>query len=85
MTKSSQSFDLAIVLETVEGGRVQATVPAVPGAISVGRSRAEARENVLDALCELLSMPPQEVQRGSEVDRLRARIEVPDRELGRGL
>ena len=36
-------------------GWITAEVVEVPGAVSQGRTRAEARENVVDALRELLS------------------------------
>jgi len=48
-------LELAVVYESVEDGWVMASLPAVPGAISQGRSRDEARENVRDALQEILA------------------------------
>lgn len=38
-----------------EGGWIVARVVEVPGAISQGRTRSEARENVIDALRLMLS------------------------------
>ena len=48
-------LELAVLYEPVEEGWVMATIPAVPGVISQGRSRSEARENVRDALQEVLA------------------------------
>jgi predicted RNase H-like HicB family nuclease len=41
--------------EPDEDGRIVARVLEVPGALSQGRSREEARENVLDALRTVLT------------------------------
>jgi predicted RNase H-like HicB family nuclease len=49
---------LRIEYEPGDNGWVIAQVPAVPGAMSQGRTRGEARENVLDALQLLLSPEP---------------------------
>lgn len=49
---------LRIEYEDGEGDWVIAQIPAVPGAMSQGRTREEARENVLDALQLLLSPEP---------------------------
>ena len=49
---------LRIEYEPGEDGWVIAQIPAVPGAMSRGRTREEARENVLDALQLLLSSEP---------------------------
>ncbi len=49
---------LRIEYEAGEDGWVVAQIPAVPGAMSQGHTREEARENVLDALKLLLSPEP---------------------------
>jgi hypothetical protein len=59
MTSSSDPFRLTIVYERDQQGWPTATIPAVPGTISAGRNRREARDNVLDALCEMLASPVQ--------------------------
>ncbi len=46
---------LTVVYEESDDGWVVASVPQVPGAMSQGRTRAEARENVVDALALMLS------------------------------
>ena len=51
----SESLRLTIVYEEGEDGWIVASVPEVPGAHSQGRDRAEARENVLDALRLMLA------------------------------
>jgi predicted RNase H-like HicB family nuclease len=52
------TLDLAIVYEDGEDGWIVSSVPAVPGALSQGRTRDEARENVLEALALMLSPEP---------------------------
>lgn len=56
----SGTLDLTILYEDGEEGWIVASIPAVPGALSQGRSREEARENVLDALALMLSPEPGE-------------------------
>jgi predicted RNase H-like HicB family nuclease len=46
--------ELTIIFERGASGWWVATIPEVPGAFSQGETRAEARENVLDALNELM-------------------------------
>jgi predicted RNase H-like HicB family nuclease len=46
----SGTLRLTIVFEDAGEGWIVATVPAVPGAISQGRTRAQARENVIRRL-----------------------------------
>ncbi len=47
-------MEFSIVYENIENGWVMASIPEMPGAISQGRTREEARDNVRDALRELL-------------------------------
>lgn len=56
----SETIDLTILYEDGEEGWIVASIPAVPGALSQGRSREEPRENVLDALALMLSPEPGE-------------------------
>lgn len=56
----SGTVDLTILFEDGEEGWIVASIPAAPGALSQGRSREEARENVLDALALMLSPDPGE-------------------------
>ncbi|MBS1861137.1 MAG: type II toxin-antitoxin system HicB family antitoxin [Actinobacteria bacterium] len=62
-----QALDLAILYEDGDDGWIVASIPAVPGVLSQGRDRAEARANVLDALALMLSPEPVEV--GDERER----------------
>lgn len=54
----SESLHLTIIYEDAGDGDgwVVARIPQVRGAISQGASREEARENVIDALRELLAL-----------------------------
>jgi predicted RNase H-like HicB family nuclease len=51
----AETVQLTVHFEDAGDGWVLATVPEVPGAISQGRTRAEARENVIDALRTVLT------------------------------
>ena len=59
----SDALRLTIVYEDAGDGWVLARIPQVRGAISQGETREEARENVIDALQEVLAArfgsPPQ--------------------------
>ena len=50
-------------------GWVIAQIPAVPGAMSQGRTREEARENALDALATVLIPDEELAGGGSGADR----------------
>ena len=50
-----QTVNLTLHFEDGGDGWVLATIPEVPGAISQGRTRDEARENVIDALQTVLT------------------------------
>jgi predicted RNase H-like HicB family nuclease len=52
----SDPLRLTIVFEDAGDGWIMATIPEVPGAISQGHTRAEARENVIDALHGILEL-----------------------------
>jgi len=60
-------FDLTILYEQGDDGLTVASIPAVPGVLSQGRTRAEARDNVLDALALMLS--PEPLEPGDERQR----------------
>lgn len=53
--EASDPLKLTIVYERAEQGWTTATIPALPGTISAGRNRQEARDNVLDALRLMLA------------------------------
>lgn len=52
----TESLQLTIVYEAGEDGWIVASIPQVPGALSQGRTRAEARANVIDALRGVLEL-----------------------------
>ena len=54
----TNEFELTIIYEPGEDDFVVATIPEVPGVFSQGRTRDEARANVLDALRLMLSPEP---------------------------
>jgi predicted RNase H-like HicB family nuclease len=54
----TDSLRFTIVFEEGDDGWVVAQVKEVPGALSQGRTRAEARENVIDAMRLMLSPEP---------------------------
>lgn len=54
----SDSLQLTIVYEPGGDGWIIATIPEVPGTMSQGRTREEARANVIDALQLMLSPEP---------------------------
>jgi predicted RNase H-like HicB family nuclease len=52
----SESLQFTILFEDGEGGWIVASIPEVPGAHSQGRTRGEARANVIDALRGILEL-----------------------------
>ncbi len=52
----SESLQVTIVYERGEDGWIVASIPEVPGALSQGRTRKEARANVVDALLGILEL-----------------------------
>lgn len=70
----SETMDLTILYEDGDDGWIVASIPAVPGVLSQGRTRDEARENVLDALALMLS--PEPIAAGDERERELLRLTV---------
>ncbi len=56
MSGVSESLRLSIVYEDAGDGWIMASVPEVPGVNSQGRTRKEARGNVIDALHGILEL-----------------------------
>jgi len=52
----SDSLRVTIVYEDGEDGWIVASIPEVPGASSQGRTREEARANVIEALRGILEL-----------------------------
>ena len=69
MYVAAEQLDLTIVYENAEDGWIVATIPEIPGAFSQGRTRDEARSNVIDALRLMLTPEPSEDD-GRERERL---------------
>ncbi|HEY5344391.1 MAG TPA: type II toxin-antitoxin system HicB family antitoxin [Solirubrobacteraceae bacterium] len=63
----NDTLNLTIVYEPGEDGWIVVSIPEVPGVLSQGRTREEARENVIDALALMLSPEPSEA--GDERER----------------
>jgi predicted RNase H-like HicB family nuclease len=63
-----ERINLTIRYEDAGDGWVLALIPEVPGAMSQGRTRAEARENVIDALQTVLTPDEQLAGRTSSSD-----------------
>lgn len=82
MTSSSDPLRLTVVYERAEHGWTTASIPAIPATISTGRNRREARENVLDALREMLASPV-EVPAGAAREDVTVTLE-PARDRDRG-
>jgi predicted RNase H-like HicB family nuclease len=61
------TLNLTIVYEPGEDGWITVSIPEVPGVLSQGRTRKEARENVIDALALMLSPEPSDA--GDERER----------------
>jgi predicted RNase H-like HicB family nuclease len=52
----TETLHLTIVYEDGGDGWIVASIPEVPGALSQGHTRREARENVIDALRGVLQL-----------------------------
>jgi predicted RNase H-like HicB family nuclease len=71
----SEDLELTIVYEDPdEDGWIMVSIPEVPGVLSQGKTRAEAREMVLDALALMLTPDP--VEPGDERERETVRLKV---------
>lgn len=75
MTTSSDPLRLTVVYERAEHGWTTASIPAVPGTISTGRNRREARDHVIDALREMLASPV-EVPAGATREQVSVTLEL---------
>ena len=70
----AQQLDLTIVYEPGEDGMILASIPEVAGVFSQGRTRDEARANVIDALRLMLSPEPDDSDDGREREPLHLTI-----------
>jgi predicted RNase H-like HicB family nuclease len=65
MATMSESLELSIVYEDGGDGWIVASIPQVPGTRSQGRTREEARANVIDALKVMLAGDDESLGAGS--------------------
>ena len=70
----SDTLNLTIVYEPDEDGWIMVSIPEVPGVLSQGRTRKEARENVIDALTLMLSPEPSDADDRREREALQLTI-----------
>ena len=68
------TLNLTIVYEPDEDGWITVSIPEVPGVLSQGRTREEARENVIDALALMLSPEPSDALDEREREALQLKI-----------
>lgn len=72
------SESLTIIYERgAEAGWV-ATIPEIPGAFSQGKTRSEARKNVLDAMRELMEARRELALTQPQVDAERIEVQLSD-------
>lgn len=67
------TLELTIVFEDGDDGYVIASIPDIPGTHSQGRTRQEARDNVLDALQVMLT--PDDQLPGADRESVRLTVE----------
>jgi hypothetical protein len=72
---TSDPIRLTVVYERAEQGWTTARIPSVPGTISAGRNRREARENAIDALREMLATPG-DLPGGAAYEDVEVRLEI---------
>jgi predicted RNase H-like HicB family nuclease len=68
------TLNLTIVYEPDEDGWIMVSIPEIPGVLSQGRTREEARENVIDALALMLSPEPSDTSDEREREALQLTI-----------
>jgi predicted RNase H-like HicB family nuclease len=70
----AERLDLTIVYEPGDEGWIIASIPEVAGVFSQGRTREEARSNVIDALRLMLSPEPSDATDSREREALHLTI-----------
>jgi len=80
MSKPNDAIDLTIVYEDAGAGRLTASIPVAPGTISWGRTQAEARNTVVDALRTMLSIEPETIPDGARAQRVRVTLGIARRQ-----
>jgi hypothetical protein len=84
VSKPNDAINLPVVYEDAGAGRLTASIPVVPGTISWGRTQAEARGNVVDALGTMLSVGPEDIRDHATAERVRITL-APARRQKRDL
>jgi predicted RNase H-like HicB family nuclease len=74
METMAAELNLTIVYEPGEDGWIVVSIPEVPGVLSQGRTREEARENIIDALTLMLSPEPSDANDEREREALQLTI-----------
>jgi predicted RNase H-like HicB family nuclease len=74
MFRMGDSLKLSILYQEGEDGFVIASIPEVPGTFSQGRTRAEARANVIDALRLMLTPEPGTIDDATDSELLELTI-----------
>jgi hypothetical protein len=74
MSKPNDAIDLTVVYEDAGASRLTASIPVVPGTISWGRTQAEARSNVVDALRTMPSLEPENTPDHATTERVRINL-----------
>lgn len=67
---STVANDFTIIFEKGEQGWWIATIPEIPGAVSQGKTQAEAREMVKDCARELMAFRREEALKGQDVAKV---------------
>ena len=70
------SEDITIIIEPGESGWWVATIPEISGAVSQGKTEAEAREMVLDCMHELMAFRREEALREKGADAKVERLKL---------
>jgi hypothetical protein len=88
MGRPTTLLEFTIRYEPSEQGWLTASNPSLPGTIIMGRTRAQARANVLDALGQPLAVEPESRVTGGRDERVHAQlglVRVVDIGRGHGL
>jgi predicted RNase H-like HicB family nuclease len=70
----STAVEFTVRYEPAGSGWMTATIPSLPGTVSMGRTRAEARANVLDAFAQRLATTPDTPARHEREERVYAQL-----------
>jgi predicted RNase H-like HicB family nuclease len=74
MGRPTTSVEFTVRYDPAGEGWLTASIPSLPGTISMGRTRAEARANVLDALAQRLAVNPEPPPPNAREERVQAQL-----------